>query len=521
MAVFDPNRKKKFTFSAISTLKDVYNWNDFRAKNIPRMTTLTRCALLCVIFSAAILNSMPRLFAYPVLDAVVGLPFPELITVYPDEADKNLYYFVPTSLSFVYEKAADGKLRPRLGVQYWGLTGPDVDGAGANLAFSVQPSIDAEKVKAVAEQLTQSNPNARYAFPTLVSSKMEMILNGQFVADHQDQTTPTSTSAGTVDATQGFAIGLTRIGARAFAQGVAPDSDVFAARYTFKFTGVAKRLHAKITIFDKRVYDHFKTGGNASGWWGLVKTSWAADWQKLTTDGSIKITILEGGETDTDEYMLEVFKTIVNAKINNEGMFKPELKPGGLPGNPEASKYGWGFSASSGWEHLEETHKFEFEISKQKLEDREFTIGLSFNAVCAKYPDSFADLTSVGKKCIDMTAFASTVGEIRACQESQLKFLKGLFDQGLITEEVYKKRSEKVFEDPCYKDNTITPALLQASMAAFGPVREALEAGSITSDQALRAITSWLDHPAAISSSEIDKSFRSMMRTFSPVIEQQ
>jgi hypothetical protein len=34
--------------------------------------------------------------AYPILDAVQGLPSPELVTVYPDDADKNLYYFVPT-----------------------------------------------------------------------------------------------------------------------------------------------------------------------------------------------------------------------------------------------------------------------------------------------------------------------------------------------------------------------------------------------------------------------------------------
>ncbi|RVD05174.1 hypothetical protein EN749_35170, partial [Mesorhizobium sp. M7A.F.Ca.ET.027.02.1.1] len=273
--------------------------------------------------------------AYPVLDAVVGLPFPELITVYPDESDKNLYYFVPTSVSFVYEKKSDGSLRPRLGVQYWGITGADVDGAGANLAFSIQPSIDADKVKAVADQLTKANPNARYAFPTLVSSRMDLILNGQFVADNQDKASPTSTSAGTVDATQAFAIGLSRIGARAFAQGVAPDSDVMAGRYTYKFTGVAKRLRAKITVFDKRVYEHFKTGGNASGWWGMVKASWAAEWQTLTTNGSLKLEILEGGESDTDEYLLEVFKVLVNAKVAGEGMFKPVLQPGGLPGNPE------------------------------------------------------------------------------------------------------------------------------------------------------------------------------------------
>ncbi|TBC25580.1 hypothetical protein ELH33_32910 (plasmid) [Rhizobium ruizarguesonis] len=460
------------------------------------MSKYTLRALCASIFALFIMMAEPGVSrAYPVLDAVAGLPYPELITVYPDEHDPNLYYFVPTSISFVYETLPDGKIRPRLGVQYWGLTGPDVDGAGGNFAFSVQPSIDNEKVNRVADDLKKIKPNARFAFPTLVSSRMDLILNGAFVAENQDKTAPTTTTAGTVDATQGFAIGLSRIGARAFAQGVAADSDVFAARYTYKFTGVAKRLHARITVKEKRVYDHFKTTGGASGWWGMVKTSWAADWQQLKTDGSITVDILQGGETDDEEYILEVFKTLVNAKINGEGMFKPELKPGGLPNAPEASNFGWGFSASSGWEHIDEEHKFTFEINKQKLEDREFSVGLSFNAVCAKYPDSFADLTLVGKKCIDKNAFAATTGEVQACQQSKLVWLKGLLDQGLITQAVYEARVAKVFEDPCYKDQTISTATISASEQAFEPLVKALANGEMTSDQAQAAVTPWLDRP--------------------------
>lgn len=477
-----------------------------------------RFRFLCPVISlVSTLLAYSAASAYPVLDAVVGLPHPELVTVYPDDRDKNLYYFVPTSLSFVYEKKPDGSVRPRLGVQYWGITGPDVDGAGANLAFSVQPSIDKKMVEEVAAGLTKTNPKARYAYPTLVSSRMDLILNGQFVAPNQDRTTPTTTTAGTVDATQGFAIGLSRIGARAFAQGVAADSDVLAARYTYKFTGVAKRLRAKITVFDKRVYDHFKTGGSSSGWWGMVKTSWAADWQKLTTDGHLKLEILEGGETDTDEYLLEVFKVLVNAKVNNEGMFKPELKPGGLAGAPEATKYGWGFSASAAWEHLEEEHKYSFEINKQKLEDREFTVGLSFNAVCAKYPDSFADLTKVGNKCIDKNAFASTVGEVRACQTSKINYLKSLLDQGLINQALYDKQVEKVFEEPCYLDQTVSAAVLKATATAFEPIRLSLANGEITSEQAEAAMAPWIERPAAILSGDLTRAVESNLLPFRAV----
>src|SRR5262249_23662398 len=150
---------------------------------------------------------------------------------------------------------------------------------------------------------------------------------GAFQKKNQDTDKP-SVRGGTVDATQAFTISLTNVGGRAFAQGVAADSDVLGARYTFKFTGVEKRLRAEITVFTKRVYDHFKAQSSFTGWWGMVRASWSADWQKLVSDGSIVVSILEGGETDKDAYMLEVFKTLVNAKIGETGMFAPKLKPG-------------------------------------------------------------------------------------------------------------------------------------------------------------------------------------------------
>jgi len=66
---------------------------------------------------------------YPVVDAVQGLPNPTLITVYPDDKNPHLYYFVPTRLRI---DSADGHLR--FGVQYWGLTGLDPAGTGGALS---------------------------------------------------------------------------------------------------------------------------------------------------------------------------------------------------------------------------------------------------------------------------------------------------------------------------------------------------------------------------------------------------
>jgi hypothetical protein len=194
--------------------------------------------------------------AYPVLDAVAGLPNPLLVTVYPDDVDPNLYYFVPTTVVLALDPATD---KPLLGVQYWGLTDLDPNGVGAALTFSVKPAYDKSAVDQVAVDLKKRNSNARFAFPTLVDSSMEMILNGQFFAGKQD-TTSARVKAGTVDGTQVFTVGLTGIGAKAFSVGNSDAMNTLGARYTFKFTGVDKRLHAKIAVFQKKIYTTLKLG---------------------------------------------------------------------------------------------------------------------------------------------------------------------------------------------------------------------------------------------------------------------
>lgn len=438
------------------------------------MSTFRKFASMILMSSLALCSFA---HAYPVLDAVVGLPHPELVTVYPDDADPNLYYFVPTRVAL----AMDPETRkPRLGVQYWGLTGADPAGKGAALTFSLVPDFDRATVDRVADGLKKTNPNARFAFPTLVDSSMDIVINGHYVVDKQDTTKP-SVKGGTVDATQAFSIALADLGARAFAQGTSPDSDILGARYTFKFTGVAKRLYAKITVEHKRVYDHFKSTASSSSWWGMVRTSWSADWQKLVNDGSIKIEILQGGETDNDAYMLEVFKSIVNAKIGETGMFAPKLQPGAANINTGSAPMGWGFSGGAAWEHLEEHVNYVFVINTQKLEDREFSTGLTFSAVCARYPDSFVDLTKLGNKCIDKTLFEKMQKSEQRCVGKKIKRLDEMLAQKVITFEQWVQASDKAYAQPCATSDHL------ASAAAAGALTLARADMIETSRHACRA----------------------------------
>ncbi len=384
---------------------------------------------------------------YPVLDAAVGLPNPELITVYPDDTDKNLYYFVPTSMAFAYEAG-----KPRFGVQYWGLTGFEANGSsGAAVTATIRPAFDNEVVTRVADALKNVNPSARFAFPTLLRSGLDVIVNGAFFPTQQTTSAPTA-KASTVDGTQAFTIAVNDLGARAFAQGLAQASDVVTARYRFAFAGVEKRLHARVTVFTKRVYDHFKASGGGSAFFGLVKTEWNVDWQKLLTDGAVKLEILEGGEADTDAYLKDIFKRLAEQKIAGEGMFRPTISTSGLPGPVAASGggiFGWSFAAGGGWEHLEESHSFTFEINTQKLGEREFELGMSFSGVCARYPDHFVDLTSMTGGCIDTTKFTAVRKAVEECVEQKLKKLAKWKQDGLITASAWEKLQNEATEKPC------------------------------------------------------------------------
>ncbi len=390
---------------------------------------------------------------YPVIDAVRGLPHPELVTVYPDSENSNLFYFLPTSVAIAKQ---GGVLR--FGVQHWGITGPDPEGAGAGLNFSVRPAFDQEAIKKVKDDILLRNPNARFAFPTLLSSTMRILLLGAYHDSKQDKSSPDDVVGGPIDGTAAFAISLTKIGARAFGQDISKDSDVVGAEYKYRFTGIAKRLHAKITVWQKRTYRHFAARAKANAWWGLVKTDWQADYKKLEEDGAITIEILKGGTTDKSEYLVKLFETLANMKVKGEGMFKPELRPAGLKANPESMKSGWGFSSSVAWEGLDENKKFVFEINTAKLEEREFRVALSFSAVCARHPSHFVDLTTPNKRCINPSDIKETAKAVRRCLERKLRWLKRLKDDGLIPESVYLRKVEKAIDDPCYDGEDLAPA---------------------------------------------------------------
>lgn len=92
----------------------------------------------------------------------------------------------------------------------------------------------------------------------------------------------------------------------AFEGGMAP----VGAIYTLKFTGVRPALDVKVTADLKRVYDSFSIGVSAKAYW--VTLGIDATFEKLRQDGAIKIEVVDlaGDQTNADKEKeaLDLFK---------------------------------------------------------------------------------------------------------------------------------------------------------------------------------------------------------------------
>ncbi len=409
--------------------------------------------MVCVVCVALLSLRGGGAQAYPLFDAVMGLPSPESLTVYPDDTDAKLFYFVPTSFAF----ARDEKGKPRLGVQYWGLTGLDPESAGASFRFSIQPAFDQSTLDGILVELRKRNPHAVYVFPPLLGSSLDVLLDGAWMPGNQDTSSPNSTTiggklstvAGTVDSGQAFTIAVANVGARVFARPAASAENWIAARYRYRFLGVGKRLHAEVTLYPKRIYDYFKTNESGQAWRPTIGNAWSGDWQALISQGSVAIRVLDSGEPDAGAYMAEVLDALVAQTIKSETLFTPELRAGGHADTPETASFGWSFSASRAWAEIDPDTRQTYIVDTKKLVEREISVGLTFSAACGMYPDRFSDLTLIGRKCIDSGGFQAVAQSTKSCLDAKLTDLYTKNRGGLIPSAVLNALIASAYDSPC------------------------------------------------------------------------
>lgn len=285
------------------------------------------------------------------------------VTVFPDHADKNQFWFLPAPVTIA--KMANSDEPQFLLLEY----APDVASSGVKgvgfLDVTLCLKLQDDTRNAIMGQIRThfpgaDNPNLQpvpfdegdvriVALDLQGGGGTYNTSQGGFQAVESILGAVTPDLFGENDAV--FGLTLSQDGASilkaAFEAGAAPVGCI----YTFKFTGVRPALNVKITADLKRVYDSFSIGLTASYAW--VSAGIDATFEKLRQDGAIKIEIVnlagDQANEDREKQALAIFKDQILSE-----WFKPSLAPpsaksgGGTTTSPPKKEGGSSQGGSSG-----------------------------------------------------------------------------------------------------------------------------------------------------------------------------
>ncbi len=259
------------------------------------------------------------------------------VTVFPDHADPNQFWYLPAPVSLEKQPGSD---EPQfLLIEY----APDVASSGVKgmgflnvtLCLTV-PDDTQQKIIGQVKGAFPTADNPRLAPVPFDDGTVQVVTLDMQGSGGATNTAPpgsiqmvqhilgavTPDLYGNNDAL--FALSLSEDGATilkaAFEDGMAPVGGI----YNLKFTGVRPALDVKVTADLKRVYDSFSVALTAKAYW--VSAGIDATFEKLRQDGAIKIEVvnLAGDATNTDKesQALQLFKDDILTS-----WFTPSLSP--------------------------------------------------------------------------------------------------------------------------------------------------------------------------------------------------
>ncbi len=257
------------------------------------------------------------------------------ITVFPDHADPNQFWYLPGPVGL--ESEADSDEPQFLLIMY----APDVASAGIqgtgflNVTLALKVSADTQ-AKIVGQIRTQ--------FPNVSDPRLAPVSfdegTVQIVALNLQGSGGTSAAPGTGSAVQSilgasnpelfgnndalFALTLSEEGAtileQAFQDGMTPVGGI----YNMKFTGVLPALDVKITADLKRAYQSFSVDLTASAY--CISAGIDATFEKLRQDGTIKVEVVnlstDASVEQQEQWALNLFKDQIMSQ-----WFTPSLGP--------------------------------------------------------------------------------------------------------------------------------------------------------------------------------------------------
>ncbi len=284
----------------------------------------------------------------------------KMATIYPDNNDPNLFYFLPDSSEF----AQNSDQSPVITLTHWGLLTPDLTDGGAMMNFVLKAAITPE-LNAELLAFQKKHPNARLtvipfgaSFVSIGNSKTgapqlwsKLIVGADLPPN-----------AGVAETEVGVNMLLTELGAKVFKASIEKSPD-YNIQLCFKIDGVTPYMDASITMDYKRVYEYFQA--SASGgylWW---QVSVAAVVEKLREDGTITIKL-----TNTDAKMEDIVMELTRDLMKT--WFTPTLSASPGASNPEGLAPGRfvSFSFNSTYKEERKTVSFRFQKSVAIQDDR-------------------------------------------------------------------------------------------------------------------------------------------------------
>lgn len=266
----------------------------------------------------------------------------DMATIYPDNADPNLFYFLPNKGGF----AKDSQGKPLFGLVTYGLRDPDPKQGGGYLTFVMEAGIT-DPLRTELQTFRSSHPNARLSVVPFGKSSI-LIGDSAAIAGTltpamktliPDPTKPAPKpdaypqvlgglgalftdlilppSAGVAESQVGGNGTLTQIGARVFRAGIS-NPNLFTLSLCFEIYGALPTMEAKMYMDYQKVYEYFST--SASGGWGWFGWSLGGVVEKLRQDKVIDWEIIGGDAKDEDYVKLiakELAETYLKPNLSN------------------------------------------------------------------------------------------------------------------------------------------------------------------------------------------------------------
>jgi hypothetical protein len=312
--------------------------------------------------AAIALGSATTANALPLLAENSGIKVNEILTLFPDSNDPNVFYFMPDSSGVVFDETT--KL-PQIGFTYWGLLkdgkpvgSEELKDAGAWLTFTMRLKSGPAQRAALQSLIDEGKRIAvlpvQESIVGLTSTK-----SGETPAARLFEEFHFSQKAGLAETEVGVNAVMTGIGAKVFKSAI-DNPQLMKTDYCYKVKGLGPNMKGTIYVKWDKVYDHFEAQFSAGGFFRRVDI--AVEVEKLKQQNLVTLT-LDGGDATEMEKLYELTNTIIAR------LFVPELKM-----EPVGHKTGgWSFSRfSMKFTHKEELKEETWKIEKRDIIDREF-----------------------------------------------------------------------------------------------------------------------------------------------------